>query len=122
MPADNYSKCTFSEEFMDVCDSIEFIISKYASYHVILGGDLNVDLSKNNAHARHYIDFLHRNNRSECVQWPETNIGFTYCNLHAGSYTYIDHFAVSCEMNCVDQCGAYGSGINPSNHRAIFIV
>ena len=51
MPVDNYSCGTVSEEFMDVLDLIECTISKYPSYHVLLGGDINVDLSRNNAHA-----------------------------------------------------------------------
>ena len=122
MPVDNYSCSTVSEEFMDVLDLIECTISKYPSYHVLLGGDINVDLYRNNAHARHYIDFLQRNNMSDCQDWPVTNIEFTYRDLHNGSYTNIDHFAASLELVCfVNECGTYDSGINPSNHRPVFL-
>ena len=62
MPCDNYSGSHVNDEFLQVCDALECLLIKYPNHKVILGGDMNVDLCRGNAHAQYYEMLLQRNN------------------------------------------------------------
>ena len=53
MPNDNYKAHEASLEFQNECDNIEQVIQKYSdkANGILLVGDMNVDLKRNNAHS-----------------------------------------------------------------------
>ena len=120
MPCDNWNKTHVDERFCDVLDEIESLIAKYPADRVIIGGDLNIDLSRGNAHDTYYSHFIERCNLVDVSLLNGYNIDYTYCDLHLGSYSTIDHFAMSLDL-CVFVNSVIVSHdpLNPSKHSPI---
>jgi hypothetical protein len=87
---------------------------------VIVGGDLNLDLRRCNAHDKYYTDVISRCNLVDSSALSEYKVDYTYCDLYLGSYSSIDHFAVSSDLiPCVNEISALHDPLNPSKHRPI---
>ena len=120
MPCDNQSKTGCSEEFLDAVDAAETLIAQHADCTVILGGDLNLDTARKNAHDLFFGQFMHRARMVDAYDLYPQRGEYTYCDLVQGSSSYIDRFAVS--LCLADKCGAPVSmhdAVNPSKHSAV---
>ncbi len=63
MPNDNYKKTVVDEVFENEVDNIIQLCSKYHQVNsVMIVGDLNIDLSRNNAHTKRTKDIVHMYN------------------------------------------------------------
>ena len=122
MPGDNYRQTHVRPEFQAAIDDIENLIKESDSNEVIVGGDLNCDISRDNAHTRCIKDFASRN-----------GLKFVQQHQYANSYQYtfnqamengtermscIDHFLVSDSIydNIVNVNCDKMSALNPSYH------
>ena len=123
MPNDNYHKHYVSEDFITVCDTLECLISKYKDCDVIVGGDMNIDYKRNNAHANYFSHFLNNCDMMDCWSLAATSQDcFTYCD-HFNHTSCIDRFSISSQLRCcfkdihVKDCA-----LNPSNHRPVCML
>ena len=122
MPGDNYHKTQVSEEFLDTIDKMEYIANKHPSSCIIIGGDMNIDTSRNNAHDKYFCDFIHRNDMVQVWNLPVAKKEYTYCDNQAKVRTCIDHFGISEVLQqSVMGAGVFDNALNPSNHREIFM-
>ena len=120
MPNDNYSKINVSDDFLDVTDSIECMINKYPSYSVLLGGDLNLDTKRGNAHDKYYSSLLLRTDMVDVWDLPGAKCQFTYSDHQSRSC--IDRFAISSMISTkFEKAAVIHSAVNPSNHQPIFV-
>ena len=123
MPVDNYSKSHISEEFLDVCDAIECVINSHSSHSLVLGGDMNTDVSRCNAHDRYFVNLLDRNSLVDVWNLTNSHKDYTYYDHSNGARSCIDHFVVSNNLvHRVAAAGVNDNALNPSNHRDIFLT
>ena len=122
MPVDNYSKHHVTDEFSDSIDTIENIILCHPDHQVILGGDINVDIARQNAHDQYYCDLLQRQLLTDVILLPDCSINYTYSDLNSGAKSCIDHFALSRNLTQSFRSGyILDQGCNPSNHKPVII-
>ena len=125
MPCDNYKKNTVTNDFQNAVSSIEDIILANPHEALIVGGDMNVDLSRNVAHTKHLVDFSHRHNLFFVKTHLLAQYDVTYRQYRGDgiSKSCVDHFLVSediydrissieCEENRIE---------NASGHTPIIV-
>ena len=89
--------------------------------HLVIGGDLNADFSRNTGFVHDMTDFIQ--NRGLCCSWDSFPINCTYVfesdNLTSSSS--IDHFLWNSEMsNSIIDAGTIHNTDNSSKHLPIF--
>ena len=123
LPVDNWSKSHVSEDFLYECDIIEQIIDQHLDYQVIIGGDLNVDFNRNNAHDCYFKSLLERHNCTACWNLAQAESDYTFSNEMNNAYSQIDHYCFDNSLlQCVKNVYVYDSDINPPGHRPIVTV
>ena len=120
LPCDNYKNDCVSEELVNVLLDIEDVLFNCDAHSVILGGDLNTDFNRRNAHTRYLEEFMDRNNLSKC-HIGTTHDHITYIDLQSNCQSSIDHFLVSKQLkrNVSDYCVTDLISVNPSNHQPV---
>ena len=120
MPVDNYSKTRVSDEFQDTLDAIELFVQKCAGKQIIIGGDANIDFTRQNAHDKVFLDFLERNSCVHVYNLPNCNVNFTYNDPNNDSFSCIDHFSVSNTVcQAIESVFACKEPLNPSYHLPV---
>ena len=121
MPCDNFSN-TVNQEYVDVVNTIEFVINSEDCNGIIVCGDFNTSFSRSNAQSACLTDFINRNRLISSWDNPHANIDFTYCNHSLNHFSVIDHFIVS--SNIYDSITASIVLWDPTNislHNAISV-
>ena len=98
LPGDNYRQSCIDPEFQEAIDTLDEMVRTSNASEIILGGDLNIDLSRNNSHTRCVIDFARRNNLRFIHQHRLANISYTYNQVVENArerISSVDHFLVS---------------------------
>ena len=119
MPCDNFSN-TVNQEYVDVVNTIEFVINSEDCNGIIVCGDFITSFSRSNAQSACLTDFIDRNRLISSWDNPHANIDFTYCNHSLNHFSVIDHFIVS--SNIYDSITASIVLWDPTNislHNAI---
>ncbi len=125
LPCDNYSMTNCSDEFMDVVSEMELIIEDVAPDMIIVGGDLNIDLSRDNAHSNYIADLCSRNNLCFCWHHNNAKQDYTFVTTDMRSKSCIDHFLVSDNVfSDIESVSVIDHVLNPpgSWHRPIQLV
>ena len=92
MPNDDNSNNNY-EEYGDVLYEISSIVGQYDGYDIVIGGDLNVDFSRNNSRNLNLLkQFLHLEDL-ECRTLDIINGNFT--RVVKNSRSFLDHFILS---------------------------
>ncbi len=60
LPCDNYHTVNVEEYFKDTVNDIDMAIESVSPDYLILGGDLNIDLERDNAHSKYIEDMCER--------------------------------------------------------------
>ena len=98
--------------------NIEIFINKHSDCNIIIGGDLNLDFSRKNAHDLYFMDLLYRHNLRPGWQSSVAKSDYTFTNGNA--YTQIDHFCLDHYLLCkVIDMYPHDCALNPSGHRPI---
>ena len=118
-PNDTHSNSEICPDLIDVCNDIERIVYSSKDTFIIIGGDINVDLSRNNAHTRFLKDFMSRHKLTSIWEYrgfPE----YTFKGPFGTSC--VDHFIVSQNVITIteDSC-VYEGGLNFSVHNPIHL-
>ena len=120
MPVDNYKKIHVSDDFIAVCDDIECLIEKYTGYNIIIGGDLNVDFSRGNAHDNYFDSVLDRHHMALGWRLNCAHKEPTFENDNCTSSSVIDHFCISDKLTSqLTEIVVVHSALNPSGHNPI---
>ena len=75
MPCDNFSN-TVNQEYVDVVNTIEFVINSEDCNGIIVCGDFNTSFSRSNAQSACLTDFINRNRLISSWDNPHANIDF----------------------------------------------
>ena len=122
MPVDNMCKSQAAEQFVQVCDELEILINTYMDHSIIIGGDLNIDFSRGNAHDVYFRDLLYRYDLVSCWDIPCARPDYTFFswnNNHMNT-SCIDYFCFKQNLvPNVDNIYVYDCALNPSGHRPI---
>ena len=90
MPCD---KNTYDHVFMNVLNTISLLLYKHNPCYIIIGGNINVDISRSSPNTRVLSDFITDFNVYTCIDLPNTNAPYTFINYN-NSTSRIDHFLV----------------------------
>lgn len=83
-----------ADEFAEQLSIIEYIINQNSDCHVIVGGDFNVDFTRNWLHTTLLRSFCDNLNLNLGIHHESCNIDFTY-NFNMIRFSTIDHFLLS---------------------------
>ena len=107
--------------FGEVLNSISGLIETYDEHKVIIGGDFNVDFSKNSDNSKLLDDFLRFESYKCASSMLKNSIDFTFMSSN-GTKSHIDHFLFSeCLFNCFSNYICYVDGHNLSDHFPVNI-
>ena len=93
-------------EYNDVLAELNQLMMCSCSQHVIIAGDLNTDLSRNNAQTKSLLSFADEGKLCLCINHEESNVPYTHIPIR-GEYSTIDHFLTS--LNLCDAVKVYES-------------
>ena len=123
MPCDS-NNADGNDLFREILSDIESIMSLNEDIdHVIIGGDLNSDVSRlRSSHAGQVTDFCSHNGLRLCLDSAHNSVDFTYENEASRATSTIDHFIVSENLfECIDSYFTMSEGDNCSDHNPLFL-
>ena len=120
MPVDNQRETHVDPVVMDTFEYTELFIEKSGITRVIMGGDMNLDLSRHNSHDMYFRDFIDRQNLVYTFDLPVADKGYTYYDLANSCKSCIDHFSVYYAL-CDSVLGIQRCehALNPSKHLPV---
>lgn len=122
MPCDRGDMYIVNQEFQDVINEIEMLISSGNFTRLILVGDWNCDFSRNTAHVTYLKNFMSRYNLLNGWDHKNAYPDYTYVNDSLGHKSRIDHFIMSSNThNPIKSLNVKSNGINVSWHRPIVL-
>ena len=122
LPIDNRRKAHLGDELLDCMDAIDQLIQRFPNHGVIVGGDVNADFRRNNAHDRYLKNFCDYNMLCDIWSLPEIPELDTYIDLSNDSSSCIDRFMVSQSLaKTIQQCIVHHSSENMSNHQPVIL-
>ena len=117
----------YTDVLLSVLSEINDVLSNYTDHEILLGGDLNIDLRANSAHAsskgRELIHrFMNDFNLILCNDIIDTNSNYTYFHDTLRHYSYVDFFMVSHNISSsVISNSILDDGLCLSDHMPIVI-
>ena len=122
MPCDNQSITVINDEYVDLIQEVQTVCENINPSRVIIGGDWNTSINRNNAQTNVFKRFLDINNLDIC--WNSVNAiqTVTYDNNNLGHQSCIDHFVTT--MNVFDNitnCVVLDSVDNLSCHKPVLL-
>jgi exonuclease III len=119
MPNDNNHKTHVSDDFLKETDALECLISRFNDCSIIVGGDMNLDYKRQNAHDLYFSRLLTQCDMLDCWSLNGARKDYTYCD-YFNHTSCIDHFNISSDMGyLVKEVYPIDCALNPSNHRPI---
>ena len=108
-------------EYNDVLIELRRLISCSGSQHVIIAGDLNTDLARNNAQTKALLSFVNEEKMCLCINHNESDVPYTHTPIR-GENSTIDHALTT--LNLCDAVTSYKSQVianNPSDHIPLYL-
>jgi endonuclease/exonuclease/phosphatase family metal-dependent hydrolase len=111
-----------SEEFATVLAVIEDVIRSNGDCHVVLGGDFNVDFSRNWVHTALLTSFCEDIGMTPIIRHTKCNIDYTY-NFNMSRFSVLDHFILSGTLydECISSAFVLHEVDNVSDHDPVFM-
>jgi len=99
MPTDTRSTVMVSPDFELCVNTLDEIIQTCDADHIIVGGDINVDLRRNSSNLGHMLQFACNNNL--CFLWDHqlSPDDYTFSSSAMSNGSRIDHFLVTTWIN-----------------------
>ena len=110
------------DEFTEVLTAIEDIINNNSDCHIMIGGDFNVDLSREWIHTAVLNSFCDNIGLLPIVKHKKCDIDYTY-NFNMSRFNILDHFILSSTLFdvSVDHASVIHSVDNTSDHDPIVL-
>ena len=122
LPVDNQSKTSVSQELIDVFDEVELFVRGCHGKHLIIGGDMNLDIARHNAHDELYKVWCDRIDCTYVHDLPGCEISYTYNDPSNNCFTCIDHFTVSKSLlRSISGANVCYESLNPSKHSPVVL-
>jgi len=111
-----------TEEFSQILCLIEDLIDRYTNCHIVIGGDFNVDFSRDWVHTALLNSFCDNVGISPIVCHTLCNIDYSY-NFNMSRFNVLDHFLLSGTLfdKCVESASVLHSTDNTSDHDPILL-
>lgn len=120
LPGDNYRATEVSAEFRDTVDKLDNFIATQKYQMLLMGGDFNTSLGRDNAHTKYIKDFATRSHLHFIQVHPLAVHKITYQQLLKNGcvrQSDVDHFLVSEDIyNAIVRIECKPSIDNPSYH------
>ena len=94
MPCDKNNN---DPEYIDVLNMMSQLCYKYNTNRVVIGGDFNVDFSRNSANIRSLQNFIKDFSLFTSIDLPDADVPYTFINYNSCT-SRIDHFLLSESM------------------------
>ena len=109
-----------SDDFCSQLTTIEYLIHQHPDCHIVLGGDFNVDFSRNWFHTELLTDFCDNLSLEPVYQHNKYCIDYSY-NFNMSRFNVLDHFILSGILfeNAIMSVDAIHCGDNLSDHEPI---
>jgi hypothetical protein len=121
MPCDSHN-IVLNDEYKEILNDVESVIVLHHEIdHVIIGGDLNTDISRmRSVHSAMLKEFCTRLSLRFCLSSPKNTVGFTYNNEATGAQSVLDHFIVSENLfGSIESYSCFHEGDNLSDHLPV---
>jgi Reverse transcriptase (RNA-dependent DNA polymerase) len=111
---------TQSDDFCSHLTTIKYLFHQHADCHIILGGDFNVDFSRNWFHTELLTDFCDNLSLEPVYQHNNYHIGYSY-NFNMSRFNILDLFILSGILfeNAIISVDAIHCGDNLSDHEPV---
>ena len=120
MPCDNYSRTLIDPDFQDVLDATLCLWIESDADSLIIGGDLNTDFRRGNAHSDALCTFINNVNGALACRCFDNDFIDTYVSYDGRSSSCIDHFIVSKSLvSNVSNVNVYDHVLNKSTHSPL---
>ena len=85
------------EEYTSILQEVSSICIQSSTQHLILGGDWNADIARNDQRTKLFKDFILHENLINVLELNISNVPYTYENFRVNPATFstIDHFLIS---------------------------
>ncbi|ELU18135.1 hypothetical protein CAPTEDRAFT_190376 [Capitella teleta] len=120
MPCDSQN-VVLNDEYKEMLYDVESVIVLHHEIdHVIIGGDLNTDISRvGSVHSAMLEEFYARLSLRFCLSFPKNSVCFTY-NEATGAQFVLDHFIVSENLfGSIESYSCLHEGDNLSDHLPV---
>ena len=108
-------------EYNDVLIELKRLIICSSSHHVIISGDLNTDLVRNNAQTKALLSFVNEEKMCLCITHDISNVPYTHIPIR-GEYSTIDHALTTLNLcNAVSSYESHFMHNNFSDHVPIYL-
>lgn len=98
LPCDNYLSERVDECFMNTVNDIELAVEGLNLDFLLIGGDLNIDLQRNNAHSKYIENLCERLNVKLGWLHQKAKCEPTYMSPDGSSSSCIDHFMIGADL------------------------
>ncbi len=98
LPCDNYRQTQADEQYVETLNDIELAVTNVDADQVIIAGDCNTDLSRDNAHSREFIHMAERLQVQFTWLNPVSQPEPTFVSPDLNKQSTIDHFLLSDEL------------------------
>ena len=95
LPCDDRYRSGNYFDLVDTLSQISCIIGDCEVNSILLAGDFNCDFSRNSPHVAAVREFIAANDLFLCLNHPTSDVDYTFECKASGSFSLIDHFAVS---------------------------
>ena len=112
------------EEYTTILQEVSNICMQSATQHIILAGDWNADITRNDARTRLFNKFISNENLINSLELGIANIPYTFENTRVNPVTFstLDHFLISLNLtNVVLKYDTIFSHNNFSDHFPIML-
>ena len=97
MPCDDWSEDDKCAEYMEVLSEIQQLIHTHNPAHVIYGGDMNTDLTRNTPRAYALRNFISDFNLTVCIDARDAQVPYTYVSPNCLT-SRIDNFLTTANL------------------------
>ena len=120
LPCDDRYRSGNYFDLVDTLSQISCIIGDCEVNSILLAGDFNCDFSRNSPHVAAVREFIAANDLFLCLNHPTSDVDYTFECKASGSFSLIDHFAVSNEIFAeITKYCTVSSIDNSSDHDAV---
>ena len=119
MPCDNRMMTSASAEYEQCIEALDELLISVSYNDVIIGGDMNTDYARNNAHAKCLTDFCMRNNLKDLWHLNMCDRPVTYVSSDNNAKSCIDHYLTSRTLS-ISTFGVIDEIMNSSNHFPVY--
>ena len=100
MPCDGRQRDARHDEYVDVLNRVQVIMSQYDANYIVFGGDLNTDISRDTPHTQSLTEFISQYDMSMCTTMSHADVPYTFmCERNGEVYTSkIDHMIVNASL------------------------